>query len=383
MATIKKQPAYVHTAFNPTILELEKEATDESSISVQLFNKGGSEITSLESEFINSVATFDFKKIISKRFVPTRTNRIHSRTGSQYTFVNLYTDNNLVQPYGRVYTDHLTDLHFAINAVSQFGQSHSLLTKRLSFLTHFDKIIKYEGYEYALCFLGNNMKDDEPTYLNVDGIFEDMDDDIPVNLSRLEDDQIECPHFTLALNGTAWVDLSNSPNDYYLRNNDGQIICDNYGIPITIQEIPDGYQRKAIAIEMRPAPETGFYVRWINQLGGWDAWMFGCRQYFTKSLTGTQTYNPYFVDVETITGNVQVYQKTGKEQVKVSSGMVTKNQYDTISALIYSPRIEWFNKETNTWITIIVDKGDNEIGGHKPSGECRFTFDLPAPQLQF
>ena len=134
---------------------------------------------------------------------------------------------------------------------------------------------------------------------------------------------------------------------------------------------------------MRPAPETGFYVRWINQLGGWDAWMFGCRQYFTKSLTGTQTYNPYFVDVETITGNVQVYQKTGKEQVKVSSGMVTKNQYDTISALIYSPRIEWFNKETNTWITIIVDKGDNEIGGHKPSGECRFTFDLPAPQLQF
>ncbi|NCA79744.1 MAG: hypothetical protein EOM76_06100, partial [Sphingobacteriia bacterium] len=68
--------------------------------------------------------------------------------------------------------------------------------------------------------------------------------------------------------------------------------------------------------------------------------------------------------------------------MEVSSGTITQNQYEQISKLIYSPRIEWYCEDTDKWLTLIVDKSDNKIGTHAPNGECLFTFELPTPQLQ-
>lgn len=384
MAILVKSPAYVHTSFNPVVSIYQKEVSDGENMTKQIFNSSGNEEASLTAEFINDLATFHFESILSKMFFDSRVKRmIRGQAGAEnYYLNNLYTDKNLVAPYGDGHSDRLLNLKFAINAASQFGFSQSLVSKALTFLTAFDRIKRYEGYEYALSFLGGNMGNNNPTYLIEDGDFQSKDD-TPINLSQLEDDDIECPHFTLIVSASHFIEVVNEATDFYLRNNRGEIITNDDGVPILLEDISEGYIRNVLPVLLCQAPKHPFYVRWINRLGGWDAWMFGCRQYFSKTLSENKSYSVYFEDVETARGNSSNYFKQGKEGVSVSSGQINQNEYDVLSDLIYSPRIEWYNEKIGKWLSLSVDKGDSDIGSHNSTSEFIISFILPDPQLQF
>lgn len=383
MAILKSQPARLHTAFNPSIWFYTKEGSDQPRLLREIKDMYGDTLAQLEVEFINGKATIDAESILSKSFRAGRTKRTYWTPSLSFDFPNLFEDHQLVFPYELTEINGFEEPKFAINAVSQFGESQDLTTRALTFLTGFDKIIRYEGYEYALSFLASHAAANEPTYLNQDGLFEEGQLGAPVNLRFLEDDAIENPHFTLLLDAQKWVELSNGSTDYFLRDDWGVIVTDNWGVPVLVDDTPATYLRSSLPIETRTAPSNSFYVRWLNRMGGWDAWMFGCRHYYSRSLESTRTFKTYFEDVETVGGDRAVYGKTGVEKVKVSSGQINRNEHDVISALIYSPVVEWYDNKKGVWITLILDKADTEIGSHKPGGECRFTFTLPEPQIQF
>lgn len=146
---------------------------------------------------------------------------------------------------------------------------------------------------------------------------------------------------------------------------------------ITVQETDS---RK---VELMPTPENPFYVRWINQQGGYDSWMFSYRQFFTKSISNQQSFSPVVLDQSAVSGFSKVYAMQGSEQVRVGAAGLTANEFDCISKLIYSPKIEWWSEKTSTWINLIVANGNNERDNHNVLGELEFTFNLPEPQLQF
>lgn len=130
-------------------------------------------------------------------------------------------------------------------------------------------------------------------------------------------------------------------------------------------------------------PENPFYVRWINAQAGYDYWMFGYRQFFTRSVTGAQTFKPYVLNQQTATAFEDLINIEGIEKVKVGAGTMTANEFECVSRLIYSPKIEWWNTALQVWQRILIDKGDSENDTHDTLKEIELSFVLPTPQLQF
>jgi hypothetical protein len=124
-------------------------------------------------------------------------------------------------------------------------------------------------------------------------------------------------------------------------------------------------------------------VKWVNQQGGIDYWMFSRRQLFKREVSNVEIFSPVVTDSETAKGFSQILGVDGIEKVTVGAENITSNEYESISKLIYSPKIEWFNEKLQKWQTLIIDKGDNDNDTKATLKELDFTFKLPDPQLQF
>ena len=137
MSTLNRLPPLIHAAFNPIIVEVE-DSLAESVIVSMIADKS----YVLEKETFNDKAIFDLSPIVRLLFNDTITN------GSQNWFV----DNNLVVQYTAKILG--TTYNFtALNAVRQIKESLNLLPLRGTFLTQFERLKFYEGYEAEVTVL--------------------------------------------------------------------------------------------------------------------------------------------------------------------------------------------------------------------------------------
>ena len=128
------------------------------------------------------------------------------------------------------------------------------------------------------------------------------------------------------------------------------------------------------------APEHPFYVRWINNHGGWETWMFSCRHKRMRRLDENTYYETAGAYGES-EGIYHTLNKTGIEIAEVSSGIVSRELYDILSKLQYSPLIQYYDINSSSWIEIQVDKGDAEWMTDTPKNEYVISFVLPKVQM--
>lgn len=127
-------------------------------------------------------------------------------------------------------------------------------------------------------------------------------------------------------------------------------------------------------IEQRKAPEHPFYVRWINPYGGYDYHMFVCDQKRTKKLDSINTIEVYG------SGEKHMYAHDASEQVTTSTGIITKEEAEIISHILYSPLVSLYNKTSGEWEEIQPVKGSKvEWMSSQPTGEIIMTFDVKNP----
>lgn len=143
-----------------------------------------------------------------------------------------------------------------------------------------------------------------------------------------------------------------------------------------VYEIDDANYTTHITAVSKAVPQHPFYVRWINNKGGWESWMFACNQKRTRQLTTNDYYERYDA-----AGQMTTYNKEGKEVIEVSSGVVDEPTREEISRLIYSPLIQWYDKSRNEWVNIQVEKGDSEWMTATPTNELVMSFLLPKPLI--
>lgn len=130
-----------------------------------------------------------------------------------------------------------------------------------------------------------------------------------------------------------------------------------------------------ITLTEEPNP---FFVRWINQEGGWETFAFECKQENTKALTKNEYFQPFTEDTNPAVEFVN-YSKEAKETVEVSSGMIDAEQYKRLSVLPYSPIIQLY--DGTNWKNIQVEKGDSAWMTDQTTGEVLMTFQLPQPKI--
>lgn len=353
MSTLNRLPSLIHTAFNPIIVEVEDSLVDTISISM-IADKS----YVLEKETFNDKAIFDLSPIVRLLFNDTITN------GSKNWFV----DNNLVVKYTAKILE--TTYNFtALNAVRQIKESLDLLPLRGTFLTQFERLKFYEGYKAEVAVLSAES-----------GLYFSFDSE------QQEYAAVPNSSFCFRLKEANYASISNAINDnVYLTTEDNEVITNEAGEEIVIITGGGTIVERRMPIDTCCIPENPFYVRWINQLGGWDYWMFSRKQLLTNAISDSVTFTPYQDDTSIIDSTNKQLALTAKQSILVGAEQLTNNEFDVISKIIYSPKIQLYNKnqdDTYYWTGLLVEDTKTEKDTSLSKQSIELTFVLPTPQIQ-
>lgn len=130
--------------------------------------------------------------------------------------------------------------------------------------------------------------------------------------------------------------------------------------------------RDAVALQKNRVPAHPFYVRWINELGGYDYHMFECRQQHAYELASQTTYDMQDGDRQQV-----VLEKTGNHTIEVSSGLVTRQNAIAIAKLVLSPDIRLYDEQAGKWIRITAPQQSISLQTEQPTSEVVIKFVLP------
>ena len=140
-----------------------------------------------------------------------------------------------------------------------------------------------------------------------------------------------------------------------------------------------GVKQDSIQVKEMPVPVHPFYIRWVNTLGGFDYFMFACNQKQMKTLSENDSYERYITSGRY--GMRSNYNKAATHTIEVSTGVIDRDTLESVAELIFSPLIQVYDPDAQSWIEIQVKDGKPELMANQPTGEMLITFELPTPQM--
>ena len=307
-------------AYTSNQIALDIAATEKQTIEV-----AGVELT---AEPIDGVATFFLQGILRSLYADGRT--LIDGCSLHYTDSAISTQ---VQINGGKY--------FFVRGVAQAGRKRSAIP--WVFMMTKTALQWYEGYELGVVFCVEN-----PDGLDWDVVSGDINGEI---------EQGHNSHSQIQ-RAVVFTDLSRSPFSIGWDN----LIGIKFG----------GEMQDAVALQKKRVPAHPFYVRWINELGGYDYHMFECNQQHSYALASQTTY-----DMQDGDGQQVVLDKTGNHTIEVSSGLVTRQNAIAIAKLVLSPDIRWYDEKAGQWIRITAQAQSISLQTEQPTSEVVLKFVLP------
>ena len=305
-------------AYTSNQIALDIAATEKQTIQV-----AGVELT---AEPINGIATFFIDGILRSLYADGRT--IIDGCILHYTDSSISTQ---VEINGGKY--------FFVRGVAQAGRKRNAVP--WTFLMTKTALQWYEGYELGVVFCVENP----------DG----LDWDVVSEYGEIEQGN---HHHSEIQRAVVFTDLTRSP------------ISIGWGNLIGIKFNDE--MQDAVALQKKSVPAHPFYVRWINELGGYDYHMFECNQQHGYELASQTTY-----DMQDGDGQQVVLEKTGNHTIEASSGLVTRQNAIAIAKLVLSPDIRWYDEQAGQWIRITAPQQSISLKTEHPTSEVVLKFVLP------
>lgn len=305
-------------AYTSNQIALDIAATEKQTIQV-----AGVELT---AEPIDGVATFFLDGILRSLYADGRT--IIDGCSLHYTDSAISTQ---VEINGGKY--------FFVRGVAQAGRKRSAVP--WVFMMTKTAMQWYEGYELGVVFCVENP----------DG----LDWDVVSGHGEIEQGN---NYHSSVKRAVVFTDLSRSPFSIGWDN----LIGIKFG----------GEMKDAVALQKKSVPAHPFYVRWINELGGYDYHMFACNQQHDYELASQTTY-----DMQDGDGQQVVLDKAGNHTIEVSSGLVTRKNAIAIAKLVLSPDIRWYDEQAGQWIRITASQQSISLQTEQPTSEVVLKFVLP------
>jgi len=233
----------------------------------------------------------------------------------------------------------------AVNAVAQIGDDSSLVALDSKALTKMPEITLYEGYPLDYSVLSGTLPFTTP-----------LGNTSAMSVCRIK------------IGDTAFSTLADS------GNND-----------ITVSESTLIYLAKKMGVRVvsKNIPPQPFYVRWINQLGGVDYYMFSTQQKVQATVKSSNAHSAYAPDTKSARTNTKVYSITTENKVTVGADNVANDVFSVLSRLPFSPMIEWYNEELSKWIALGISKFDGQENTRSNTNNIEITFNLPNINTQF
>lgn len=130
-------------------------------------------------------------------------------------------------------------------------------------------------------------------------------------------------------------------------------------------------------------PCNPFYIRWINQKGGWDTYMFEQHKKYTQEVDRGDQY------VLANSGGPYASQTRGelapefKNIVQAGAEQLDENDFNLLKGIALSPLVQRYNYSVKAWQRVLVDDTDLTWDTKTPRNTVSYEFQLIDEQTQW
>lgn len=130
-------------------------------------------------------------------------------------------------------------------------------------------------------------------------------------------------------------------------------------------------------------PCNPFYIRWINQKGGWDTYMFEQHKKYTQEVDRGDQYvlansrDPYASQTR---GELA---PEFKNIVQAGAEQLDENDFNLLKGIALSPLVQRYNYSAKAWQRVLVDDTDLTWDTKTPRNTVSYEFQLIDDQTQW
>lgn len=130
-------------------------------------------------------------------------------------------------------------------------------------------------------------------------------------------------------------------------------------------------------------PCNPFYIRWINQKGGWDTYMFEQHKKYTQEVDRGDQY------VLANSGDPYASQTRGelapefKNIVQAGAEQLDENDFNLLKGIALSPLVQRYNDSIGEWQRVLVNDTDLTWDTKTPRNTVSYEFQLIDEQTQW
>lgn len=130
-------------------------------------------------------------------------------------------------------------------------------------------------------------------------------------------------------------------------------------------------------------PCNPFYIRWINQKGGWDTYMFEQHKKYTQEVDRGDQYvlansrDPYASQTR---GELA---PEFKNIVQAGAEQLDENDFNLLKGIALSPLVQVYNYQIGQWQRVLVDDTDLTWDTKAPRNPVSYEFQLIDNQTQW
>lgn len=130
-------------------------------------------------------------------------------------------------------------------------------------------------------------------------------------------------------------------------------------------------------------PCNPFYIRWINQKGGWDTYMFEQHKKYVQEVDRGDQYvlanarDPYTTETR---GELA---PEFKNIVQAGAEQLDENDFNLLKGIALSPLVQVYNYQIGVWQRVLVDDTDLTWDTKAPRNTVSYEFQLIDEQIQW
>lgn len=130
-------------------------------------------------------------------------------------------------------------------------------------------------------------------------------------------------------------------------------------------------------------PCNPFYIRWINQKGGWDTYMFEQHKKYTQEVDrGDQYVLANFRDPYASQTRGELAPEF-KNIVQAGAEQLDENDFNLLKGIALSPLVQVYNYQIEVWQRVLVDDTDLTWDTKAPRNTVSYEFQLIDEQIQW
>lgn len=178
-------------------------------------------------------------------------------------------------------------------------------------------------------------------------------------------------------------DLSTRLNIPLVREFETKVSTDANYVKLRLSGAADSSQAWNIIFIDTERPYNPFYIRWINQKGGWDTYMFEQHKKYTQEVDRGDQY------VLANSRDHYASQTRGelapefKNIVQAGADQLDENDFNLLKGIALSPLVQRYDRSITAWQRVLVNDTDLTWDTKIPRNTVSYEFQLIDEQTQW